>query len=67
MIGSFSEIYVHHGLFNRGTNLVSVWLLAGESPVGVAVCGSDGHVLCACLDGLGMLLVVVISDPEVGC
>ena len=24
MTGSFSEIYVHHGVFNRGTNLVSV-------------------------------------------
>ena len=24
MAGSFSEIYIHHGVFNRGTNLVSV-------------------------------------------
>ena len=24
MIGSFSKIYLHYGVFNRGTNLVSV-------------------------------------------
>ena len=36
-------------------------LLASESPVGVVICNNDRHVLCTCLDGLGMLLVVVIS------
>ena len=58
---SFSEIHVHHEVFDRGTNLVSVLLLAGESPVGVAICNNDWRVLCTYLDGLGMLLVVAIS------
>ena len=63
---SFYEIYTHHGVFNHGTNLVSMQLLAGEFPAGAAICNNDKYVLCTCLDGLGMLLVVVISIQKFG-
>ena len=63
---SFSEIYIHHGVFNHGTNLVSMSLLADEFPAGVAICNNDKYVPCTCLDGLGMLLVVVINIQKFG-
>ena len=66
MAKSSSEIYGYYEVFNRGTNLVSMSLLAGESLVGAAICGSGIYVLCACLDGLGMQLFVVISVRKWG-
>ena len=56
---NFSKVHVHHSVLINDNNLVTIQLLTVESPVAVAICNIQGHVVPTFLDRSGMPKVVV--------
>ncbi len=52
---------MHHSVLINDNNLVTIQLLTVESPVVVAICNIEGHVVPTYLDRSGMPKVVVTS------